>query len=65
MKKLLANLFTQPPSRLFKSALVASTIAIVSLLIYDRQRNLTNLYVMEKQFSETGNDLLGYLITRQ
>ena len=60
MKKLLAPLFTQPPSSLFKSALVASTIAIVSLLIYDRQRNLTNLYVMEKQLSVTRNDLLGY-----
>ena len=60
MKKLLPNTFTQPPSSLFKSALVASTIAVVSLFFYDRHRNLTNLYVMEKQLSETRTDLLGY-----
>ena len=60
MNKLLPNLFAQPPSILFKSVLVASSITIVSLLFYDRQRNLTNLCVMEKQLSETRADLLGY-----
>lgn len=60
MKKLLPKFFAQPPAKLLAILLVAFTIAIVSLFFHDRQRNLTNLYVMEKQLSETRQDLLGY-----
>ena len=60
MIRLVSFPFPLTQSRLFKSALVVSTIAIISLLFYDRQRNFTNLYVVEKQLSETRNDLLGH-----
>ena len=60
MNKLFPKVLAQPPAKLLAIFLVAFTIGIASLFFHDRQRNLTNLYVMEKQLSQTRNDLLGY-----
>ena len=60
MNKLLPKFCAQPPAKLLAVFIVVFTIGIASLFLYDRQRNLTNLYVMEKQLSVTRNDLLGY-----
>ena len=59
MNKLLPKFFAQPSAKLLAVFIVVFTIGIVSLFLHDRQRNLTNLYVMEKQLSATRQGLLG------